>query len=80
MRVRWTEPAACALVSIQDYIARDNPRAAIEVAQRIRVVVGLLQEQPKIGRTGRVRGTYELILPGIPYIVPYRIKKPKYRF
>ena len=74
MRVRWTGPAARALESIQDYIAKDNPRAAIEVAQRIRVVVGLLEEQPKIGRTGRVRRTYELVIHGIPYIVPYRIK------
>jgi toxin ParE1/3/4 len=27
-----------------------------------------------MGRDGRVRGTYELVIHGIPYIVPYRIK------
>ena len=74
MRVRWTEPAATALSRIQDYIANDNSKAAFEVVQRIRIAVNLLEEQPKIGRTGRVRGTYELVVHDLPYIVPYRIK------
>ena len=75
MRVRWTEPAATALGRIQDYIANENPRAAFEVAQRIRIAVSQLEEHPKIGRAGRVRGTYELVIHDLPYIVPYRIKK-----
>ncbi len=33
-----------------------------------------LGDHPKIGRIGRVAGTYELVIPGIPYIVPYRIQ------
>ena len=75
MHVRWTEPAASALSSIQDYIANDNPRAAFEVAQRIRIAVRQLEIHPEIGRTGRVRSTYELVIPDLPYIVAYRIKK-----
>ncbi len=75
MRVRWTEPAAKALERIQDYIARDNPQAAFEVAQWIRLATGRLEEHPEIGRRGRVPGTYELVIHGIPYIVTYRIKK-----
>ena len=74
MRINWTEPAAKALESIQDYIARDNRRAAFEVAQRIRHATTQLEDHPKLGRSGRVRGTLELVIPGIPYIVPYRIK------
>ena len=74
MRVRWTEPAAKALEDIQDQIAEDNRRAAFEVAQRIRVMTDFLGNHPKIGRIGRVAGTYELVIPGIPYIVPYRIR------
>ena len=73
MRVRWTTPAAKALLAVQDYIARENPRAAFEVAQHIRLAVDQLREHPKMGRDGRVRGTYELVIHGIPYIVPYRI-------
>jgi toxin ParE1/3/4 len=74
VRIIWTKPAARALESIQDYIARDNQRAAWEVAQRIRHAVLQLEEHPKLGRTGRVRGTLELVVPGLPYIVPYRVK------
>jgi len=75
VRIRWTKPAADALGSIQDYIAKDNPQAAFEVAQRIGNTVGQLEEYPEIGRSGRVRGTYELVIHDLPYIVPYRIKK-----
>lgn len=75
MRVRWIEPAAVALRAIEDYIANENPRAAYEVAQRVQVAVGRLQAHPKSGRTGRVRGTYELLIHDLPYIVAYRIKK-----
>ena len=74
MRIVWTEPAARALESIHDYIARDNRRAAWEVAQRVRQAVNQLEEHPRLGRTGRVRGTLELVTPGLPYIVPYRTK------
>ena len=74
MRIVWTEPAARALESIQDYITRDNRRAAWEVAQRVRQAVNQLEEHPKMGRPGRVRGTLELVIPGLPCIVPYRIK------
>ncbi len=74
MRITWNETAAKALESIQDYIARDNRRAAFEVAQRIRHAVNQLEDHPKLGRSGRVRGTLELVIPAVPYIVPYRIK------
>jgi len=74
VRVRWTVPAAAALENIQDYIARENPRAAWEVVKRVKFAVRQLEDHPKIGRAGRVHGTYELVIHGVPYIVPYRIK------
>ena len=51
-----------------------QPRAALEVAQRVRHAVSQLEDHPKLGRSGRVRGTLELVIPGPPYIVPYRVK------
>lgn len=75
MRIRWTELAATALARIQDQIANENQRAAFEVIRRIRIAVSQLAVHPKIGRPGRVRGTYELVIHDLPYIVPYRIKK-----
>jgi len=74
MRVKWTQPAAGALESIQDYIAKDNPRAAYEAAQKIRRATEQLNDHPKLGRAGRVQGTFELVIPGLPYIVAYRVK------
>lgn len=75
MKIRWTAPAAAALRSITDYIARDNPPAAYQVAQRVKIAVSQLAEYPRLGRVGRGRGTYELVIRGIPYIVPYRIQQ-----
>jgi plasmid stabilization system protein ParE len=63
------------MLAIQEYIARDNARAAFELAQHIRVVVNQLRDHPKMGREGRVRGTHELVIHGISYIVPYSIKR-----
>jgi len=74
VKIVWTEPAARAFENIQDYIAKDNRRAAWEVAQKIRQRVQQLKEHPRLGREGRVRGTYELVIPALPYIVPYRVK------
>jgi toxin ParE1/3/4 len=75
VRVRWTTAAAKALLAVQEYIARDDPRAAFAVAQHIRVAVAQLWDHPKMGREGRVRGRRELIIHGVPYIVPYRNKR-----
>jgi toxin ParE1/3/4 len=62
-----------ALERIVDHIADDNPMAALAEAQRIRAAVSQLAQHPRMGRKGRVRGTFELIIQGVPYIVPYRI-------
>ena len=74
MKVIWTKPAANALENIQDYIARENWNAAWEVTQKIKNTVTQLIDHPKLGRGGRVRGTYELVIAGLPYIVTYRVK------
>ncbi|MFQ5427690.1 MAG: type II toxin-antitoxin system RelE/ParE family toxin [Thermodesulfobacteriota bacterium] len=74
MQIKWTQPAARALESILDYIARDNPRAAFEVGRKIRHATEQLSDHPGLGSAGRVRGTYELVIAELPFIVPYRVK------
>ncbi len=74
MKVVWTEPAAQALETIQDFIATDSPKAAWEVAQAIRLAVARLEMHPQSGRQGRIGDTYELVIAGLPYILPYRIQ------
>lgn len=75
MRVAWTTPALRQLEDIQDYIARDDPRAAYEVAALIRDRVNVrLPENPSMGRPGRVAGTRELVVSNVPYVVAYRLQ------
>ncbi len=71
MRIRWTKKALDNLDAAVMYIAEDNPTAARNVAQKIWDSVQLLTLQPGIGRPGRVTGTRELVIPELPYIVPY---------
>ena len=75
MRVRWTAPAAQDLYNITRHIRQDNPEAARDVARTIYDGCESLEHFPQRGRKGRIEGTRELVLPGLPYIVVYRIKE-----
>lgn len=57
-----------------DYVAEDNPRAAIEQGDRIEQQVNQLVQHPELGRPGRVRGTRELVISRTPLIAVYRLK------
>lgn len=74
MQIRWTITASKNLEQIERYISKDNPGAAIDTILFIINAVSLLQDQPAMGRPGRIINTKELIIPGTPYLVPYRIK------
>ena len=50
---------------------KDNSQAAIEVRQRIHQAVTRLADHPGSGRPGRIERTRELVIAGLPYIVPY---------
>ncbi len=74
MKIRWLSKALVDLVEIREYIAKDNPPAARNVAKRIREAVDRLGMAPAMGRPGRVEGTRELIVPELPFIIPYRVR------
>lgn len=57
-----------------DYIAEDNPLAAVAQGDRIDEQVDQLLLHPKMGRPGRKQGTRELVISRTPFIVVYRIK------
>ncbi len=75
MRLRWTRRAERDLDEIAAYIGQDSPAAAARVVlELIDRVESLLPGQPAIGRPGRVLGTRELIIGGLPYVIPYRVR------
>ena len=53
---------------------QDNPSAAAKVAATLYEGCGGLAKFPSLGRRGRIQGTRELIFPGLPYIVVYRVQ------
>jgi toxin ParE1/3/4 len=74
VNVIWTRPALRALEAIGDYISAENPTAAERTVRRIRERVNELRAQPHLGRPGRIADTRELVVPGTPFIVPYRVR------
>lgn len=74
MRIFWTNRFLNELEAIGEYIAERNPRAAARVVNHIHSKTArLLSANPFIGRPGEIKGTRELVLPGTPYIVAYRV-------
>lgn len=68
----WKPTAIADRKSITAYIAQDNPTAAIEMGDMLMQKAAQLDQHPKLGRTGRVTGTRELVVhPN--YILIYRI-------
>ena len=77
MIVEWLPAARKDLLDIFDYILEDDPQAAARVLDRIEEAVGLLTDHPGMGRPGRVEGTRELVIAGLPYIVPYAHRRDR---
>ncbi|MDO9046813.1 MAG: type II toxin-antitoxin system RelE/ParE family toxin [Methylobacter sp.] len=75
MKIVWTEPARQDLRDIFLYIAEENPNAARVLLSEIKERAILLQDNPLIGRIGRIDGTRELVITGTQYILPYRVQE-----
>ena len=67
VKIVWTEPACQDLRDIFTCIAEDNPDAAQTPLTEIKERAVLLQDNPLLGRTGRIGGTRELVLAGTIY-------------
>ena len=76
--IQWTEQAIRQLDRAHDYIALSNNE---KVAERIVVAIVRSVERltafPMSGRTGRVPGTRELVIPNTPFIVAYTVEKAR---
>jgi len=61
VRVLWTPEALQDRIDIWDYIANDNPLAAVHMDELFSDSANRLAEHPKLGRAGKVPGTRELV-------------------
>jgi toxin ParE1/3/4 len=74
VNIVWSPRAIEHLAHLRAYITQDNPKAANRVAAALLDAVESLAELPNLGRPGRVAGTRELVVPGTPYVIPYRLR------
>lgn len=72
MRVVWRSAAIRDRGRIFDFIAQDNPQAALDLDEEIETKGGRLADHPKLYRPGRIKGTREMVVrPN--YIVVYAL-------
>jgi addiction module RelE/StbE family toxin len=80
MKAVWTRTAIRDLSNAKEYIGRDNPGAAREIASKIVDAAERIIQFPEVGRAGKVSGTRELVVPGTQYLIVYRMKKNAIHF
>ena len=73
MKLVVGEEASADLEEIFAWIKKDRPAAAMSVCERILTAMELLARFPRIGHAGRVPGTAEWVVSGLPYIIVYEI-------
>ena len=74
MTIQWSRRAARQLTAAHAYVGDDNPAAADRLMDGILYAVSHLANHPHAGREGRVKNTRELVIPGTPYVVAYRVR------
>ncbi len=72
MRVVWTPEAQQDRADVWDYIAADNPRAAVRMDALFSDTAARLAEHPELGKPGKIPGTRDLI-PHESYRLVYEI-------
>jgi toxin ParE1/3/4 len=75
MRVIIREAAYDDLDRIHAWVAKDRPRSADAVIDRILSSAEGLGQFPHMGHVGRMPGTFEWAIPRLPYIIVYRIEE-----
>lgn len=73
MKVVWRPMADADRESIFDYIAQDNPIAAIELDEDFMAKAEQARQRPTLYKPGRLKGTREIVVrPN--YVMVYRIE------
>ena len=61
MKLVWTRPAREDQKAFREYIAADNPSAALDLDELLSEKAARLVDHPGLGRPGRLQGTRELV-------------------
>lgn len=73
VRIDWLPAAQRDRANQLAYVAKRNPRAALEMGDAIDAAVLRLIDHPHSARKGRVGRTRELVVTKTPYVVIYRV-------
>lgn len=79
MRLVWARTAIEDREGIFSHIDADSPKAAVHVDEQIVLATRRLLDFPESGRSGRVAGTRELVIPRTPFIAVYTVAVDKIR-
>lgn len=75
LEIRFTEIALSDLQSTFEFISNENPEAARHTISQIFEGLDQLKKFPESGRPGRRKGTRELVITSLPYVIVYRLKQ-----
>lgn len=77
MKLLFDDRALTDLEDIYHWIAKDSAVAAKSVIHRVFASVEHLAVFPQMGHIGRDPGTYEWVIPRLPYIAIYEIHRDR---
>src|SRR5579859_4091749 len=73
MKVIWSATAVRHLREAIEFIQSESTRGSATVRRRVVKTALRLGQMPYSGRTGRIDGTREAVVPGVPFIVVYEV-------
>ena len=73
MKIRLMKAAIRDLHETRAHIAADDPKAAMQVSTRLEKAIILIAEKPNIGRPITDQSLREWSVPGLPFVIPYRL-------
>lgn len=71
MKLVFDDQALADIENIYRWISQDSAAAARSVVDRLFSSIELLMSFPRMGHDGRDPGTFEWVVPRLPYIVVY---------
>jgi plasmid stabilization system protein ParE len=74
VRLVFDDLALADLETIHNWIAKDNPKAAFAIIERLFASIEHLARFPHMGHIGRDERTFEWVVPQLPYIVVYEVR------